>query len=116
MKTISFLLVSALGLVALHLQAQEAAAPTSGDPGVIVRVEEAVQRGVRATIIGVEHGLEVTARGVERGARATANGIERGVQAAAGGIQVGANATAEAANNLSRKIVGSPAPESNPSR
>lgn len=116
MKTIPFLLISALGLIGLHLQAQEAAAPTASDPGVIVRVEEAVQRGVRATINGVEHGLEVTARGVERGARATANGLERGVQAAAGGIQVGANATAEAANNLSRKIVGSPAPESNPSR
>ncbi len=116
MKTISFFLLSALGLIGLPLQAQEAAAPTSSDPGVIVRIENAIERGIRATTNGVEHGLEVTARGVERGARATANGIERGVQAAAGGVQTGANATSEAANTLSRKIVGSPAPQSNLSR
>ena len=80
-------------LICAALLAGGARADT-GSPGttageVVVKVEQAVERGVKAA-----------ASGVERGARAAASGVERGVKAAAGGVARGAKATARVADRV----------------
>jgi hypothetical protein len=74
----------------------------SGEPGVVVKVERAIERGAKAA-----------ASGVERGAKAAASGIERGAKAAAHGVERGAKATANAASHVANKIGGES--ESSPS-
>ena len=60
---------------------------------VAVKVEQAVERGVKAA-----------ASGVERGAQAAARGIRTGVHAAAEGVEKGAKATARAAENVAGQV------------
>jgi hypothetical protein len=76
------------------------AAQTTSEPGVVgtvksvaVKVENAVERGVKAA-----------ASGVERGAQAAARGVKTGVHAAAEGIEKGAKATARAADTVADKV------------
>jgi hypothetical protein len=79
-------------------QDEAPASSDSGSPGVVVKVENAIERGARAA-----------ASGVERGARAAASGVERGVKAAASGVARGASAAADAASHVANKINGTPA-------
>jgi len=74
---------------------------TGTAPGVVVKVEKAIERGAKAA-----------ARGVKRGAKATAHGIEHGAKAVAGGVERGAKATGNAAHAVERKVSGSPSPSS----
>lgn len=86
--------LAALLAVALPCAAQ------ATEPGVVgtartvaSKVENAVQRGVKAA-----------ASGVERGAQAAARGVKTGVHAAAEGIEKGAKATARAAEAVADKV------------
>lgn len=84
-----------------HAQAQineTAAPPKATEPGIVVKVEQAIERGARAA-----------ASGVERGVRAAASGVERGVNAAASGVERGAKAATGAASHVAGKITGQPA-------
>lgn len=72
--------------------------------GVAVKVEKAIERGVKAAASGVERGLTAAASGVERGAKAAAGGVERGVNAAASGVERGARATSNAASTVAKKV------------
>lgn len=96
-------LALAVGALPLHAGAAEA----GSSPGVVEKVEHAVEHGAKAAASGVERGLKAAARGVERGAsaaasgvargaHAAASGVERGVRAAAGGVERGAKATQRA--------------------
>lgn len=78
-------------------RAQPASA-ASATPGVVERVEKAVERGAKAA-----------ASGVQRGVKAAASGVQRGAQAAASGVARGAKATGNAADAVARKVGGSPA-------
>lgn len=89
-----FFVLTSLG----HAKAEpnEAAEPqANGEPGVVGKVERAIERGAKAA-----------ASGVERGAKAAASGVERGVKAAAHGVEKGAKATANAANHVANQITG----------
>ncbi len=95
MDTISKFAVIFFSLLILSIDAKaaESETPQSGsaaEPGVVVKVERAVERGAKAA-----------ANGIERGAKAAAHGVERGVQA-----------TGRAANRVAKKIGGSSAPSS----
>jgi hypothetical protein len=86
--------------------ANETAESSTGTaPGVVVKVEKAIERGAKAT-----------ASGVKRGARAAARGIEHGAKAAASGVERGAKATGNAAHAVARKAGGSPTPSSSPGK
>jgi phage-related protein len=85
----------------------ESAANTAS--GVVVKVEKAIARGVKAAASGVERGMTAAASGVERGAKAAAGGVERGVKAAASGVGRGARATSNAADTAARKVGVAPA-------
>lgn len=103
--------VAALGWCGLAVAgpkdtAESVAASASG---VAVKVEKAIERGVRAAASGVERGMTVAASGVERGAKAAASGVERGVKAAAGGVERGARATGNAASAVAKKVGAAPA-------
>jgi len=74
-------------------------------PGVVVRVEKAIERGAKAA-----------ARGVERGVKAAANGIEHGAKAAASGVERGAKATGKTAHTAAEKVGGSSTPSSSPDK
>ncbi len=92
-----------------HATASPNEAAESSDNGgtsVVVKVENAVERGAKAAASGVEHGARAAASGVERGAKAAARGIERGAKAAAHGVEKGAKATGNAANHVANKIGG----------
>lgn len=100
-------LLAALALAAAGLPLPVGAAEAGSSPGVVEKVEHAVEHGAKAAASGVERGLKAAARGVERGAsaaasgvargaRAAASGVERGVRAAAGGVERGAKATQRA--------------------
>lgn len=104
--------LSAMLILLSHAEAgpKEVAEPAGNTaPGVAVRVERAVERGVKAAASGVEYGVKAAARGVERGAKAAASGIERGVKAAASGVEHGAKATQSAANRVAKKVGVAPA-------
>ena len=90
------------------------ASPSSESSGasVAVKVERAVERGVRAAASGVEYGVRAAASGVERGAKAAASGVERGAKAAAHGVEKGAKATANAAGHVADKMGGGSAASS----
>lgn len=92
-----------LFIATLLLLSTAAAAGT--EPGVGVKVEKAIERGVNAG-----------ASGVERGAKAAGRGIQRGAQAAASGVKRGAKATGKAARSVARKVDGSPSPSSSPDK
>lgn len=86
--------------------ATETAESTTGTaPGVVVKVEKAVERGAKAA-----------ARGVERGAKAAGRGIEHGAKAVASGVERGAKATGNAAHTVTKKGGGSPTPSSSPDK
>ena len=101
MSTNSALFAAMLGLVcAASCQAAEAE-PQS--PGVVQKVERAV-----------EHGAEVAASGVKRGAKAAAHGVQvaasataHGVQVAASGVAKGANAAAHGVESVAGKVKNS---------
>jgi hypothetical protein len=101
------LLIAALMLLSnTGAGADETAKSATGtEPGVVVRVEKAIERGAKAT-----------ASGVERGAKAAGRGIERGVKAAGRGVERGAKATGNAAHTVAKKVSGSPAPSSSPGK
>jgi hypothetical protein len=84
-------------------------AASSAAPGVVVRTEKAVVRGVKAAASGVERGARAAARGIEHGVKAAEGGVRHGVKAAARGVERGAQATASAAHSVARKVDGSPA-------
>jgi hypothetical protein len=101
------------GAGSAHAQgAVESAANTAS--GVAVRVEKAIERGVKAAASGVERGLTVAASGVERGAKAAASGVDRGVKAAASGVERGARAASGAAGTVAKKVGATPASASAP--
>jgi hypothetical protein len=77
--------------------------------GVAVKVEKAIERGVKAAASGVERGMTAAASGVQRGAKAAASGVERGVKAAASGAERGAHATERAVDTAARKVGVAPA-------
>lgn len=81
--------------------------------GAVVRVEKAIERGVKAAASGVERGMTAAASGVQRGAHVAASGVERGVKAAAGGAERGARAASHAAGTVARKV-GAPAASASP--
>jgi len=86
--------------------ANEPAEPAGGNaPGVVVKVEKAVERGAKAAASGVERGAKAAARGIKRGAKAAASGVERG-----------AKATGNAAHTVAKKVGGSPTPASSPEK
>ena len=97
--------------------AAESTESTTGTaPGVVVKVEKAVEHGAKAAAGGVERGAKAAASGVERGAKAAARGIKRGAKAAAGGVERGAKATGNAAHTVAKKVDGSPTPSSSPDK
>ncbi len=86
--------------------ANETAEPATGTaPGVVVKVEKAVERGAKAAASGVKRGAKAAARGIEHGAKAAASGVERG-----------AKASGSAAHAVAKKVGGSPAPSSSPDK
>lgn len=86
--------------------ANEPAEPAPGAaPGVVVKVEKAIERGAKAAASGVERGAKAAARGIEHGAKAAASGVERG-----------AKATGKAVHAAAQKVGGSPAPSSSPDK
>ena len=78
---------------------------TGTAPGVVVKVEKAIERGAKAAARGAEHGAKAAARGIKHGAKAAASGIERG-----------AKATGSAAHTVAKKVSGSPTPSSSPGK
>lgn len=102
------MLIAAL-MCASQAQAASNDTPASSgsEPGVVVKVERAVERGAKAAASGVEHGARAAAGGIKRGAQAAASGVERGTKAAAHGVEKGAKATANAASHVANKIGGS---------
>jgi hypothetical protein len=84
---------------------EKAESATGTAPGVVVKVEKAIERGAKAA-----------ASGVERGAKAAARGIKHGVKAAASGVERGAKATGNAAHTVAKKVGGSPTPSSSPDK
>ena len=89
-------------------QSASAESPANSEPGVVVKVGQAIEHGVRTAAGWVEHGFKAAAGGVERGAKATANGIKHGAAATARGVEHGAKATENAAGRVADKIDKSP--------
>lgn len=86
-----------------HAQADEPASTGStahSEPGVITKVERAVEHGAKAAATGVEHGVQAAGRGLERGGK----GLKRGGDAAGRGINRGVEATKHAVGRVSNKI------------
>lgn len=93
-------------LSSVAANANEAAgSATETSPGVVGKVEKAV-----------EHGAKAAANGVERGAKAAARGIERGASAAARGVERGAKATGNAAHTVAKKLGASSTSSSSPDK
>jgi hypothetical protein len=84
---------------------ETAESATGTAPGVVVKVEKAIERGAKAAASGVERGAKAAARGIEHGAKAAASGVERG-----------AKATGNAAHAVAKKVGGSPTPSSSPGK
>ena len=84
---------------------ETAESATGTAPGVVVKVEEAIERGAKAAASGVERGAKAAARGIKHGAKAAASGVERG-----------AKATGNAAHAVAKKVGGSPTPSSSPGK
>ena len=103
----ALLLIATLTLLGSAVaDTNETPEPATGtSPGVVTKVEKAVERGAQAT-----------ARAVKRGAKAAARGIEHGAKAAANGVERGARATSNAAHTVAKKVSGSTAPSSSPDK
>jgi phage-related protein len=97
-------LLSALALTVTS----ETTRAEANDKPVIDKVEDAVERGAKATADGVEHAAQATRRGIEKGAQATERGVKRGVEATTNGVKRAAQATQETADHVADKI-GRPA-------
>ncbi|HJV95215.1 MAG TPA: hypothetical protein VJ608_04225 [Albitalea sp.] len=104
----------ALALAPYAAAASNGSAESSAgsEPGVISKVEKAVERGAKAAASGIERGVKAAASGVERGAKAAASGIHRGAKATARGVEHGAKATQSAASRAANKIGGKSAASS----
>lgn len=75
-----------LGLVCLT--PCQAAESDSQNPGVVQKVEHAIERGAKAAASGIQRGAKAAAHGVERAASATANGVHTAASATAHGVEV----------------------------
>jgi hypothetical protein len=78
-----------VGLV--WLSSCQAAESDSESPGVVQKVEHAIQRGAKAAASGVQRGAKAAAHGVERAANATAHGVHTAASATAHGVEVAVN-------------------------
>lgn len=87
----------AFGLLAFAAAAH--ATDSASSSGAINTVKQAAAKVEQA----VERGVKAAASGVERGAQAAARGVKAGVQAAAQGVEKGAQATARAAQTVADK-------------
>lgn len=87
-----------------------AAEPEAQSPGVVQKVEHAIERGAEAAASGVQRGVKAAAHGIERAASATAHGV----RAAAGGVAHGASAAAHGVDVAASKVQGVIAPGSAP--
>lgn len=84
---------------------ETAESATGTAPGVVVKVEKAIERGAKAAASGVERGAKAAGRGIEHGAKTVASGVKRG-----------AKATGNAAHAVAKKVGGSPTPSSSPGK
>jgi hypothetical protein len=89
----TLLLILSSAATASNEAADSAPPASNATPGVVVKVEKAIERGAEAAAGGVKHGLTAAAKGVKHGAEAAASGIERG-----------AKATGHAADKVAEKI------------
>lgn len=87
-----------------------AAEPEAQSPGLVQKVEHAIERGAEAAASGVQRGVKAAAHGIERAASATAHGV----RAAAGGVAHGASAAAHGVDVAASKVQGVVAPGSAP--
>jgi len=110
MNTSSASFVGLLGLV--FAASCPAAESEPQSPGVVQKVERAVEHGVEAAASGVKRGAKAAAHGVQVAASATA----RGVQAAASGVAKGASAAAHGVESVAGKVKSSVAPASSASQ
>ena len=101
------LTLALLGLA--YLGPCQAAESDPESPGVVQKVERAVQHGAEAAASGVQRGAKAAARGVEHAASATATGVGRGVRAAASGVARGASAAARGIDSAASKVTGNAA-------
>lgn len=77
------------------------------NPGVLQKVEHAVEHGAKVTVRGVKRGAKATAHGARVAARATT----RGVKAAARGIAKGASSAAQSVESAASKVKDKLTPE-----
>jgi len=95
-STTFFVAVLTLLSSAVFAADEPSAPPSKTSPGVVGKVEHALDRAAKATESGVEHG-----------AKATAHGIKRGVTAAEKGVLRGARATENVTHKVADKVTGS---------
>lgn len=102
------LLIATLMLViSANGRADETVRPVdTTEPGVIVKAEEAITHGAKATAEGIERGTKAAAQGIEHAVKAVARGVERGVKATAHGVERGAEATGNVAHAVAEKVGG----------
>jgi hypothetical protein len=86
MNKVSKIIVPLCIVFALCHRAQAAENESAGagadtKPGVVNKVEHAIEHGAKATVDGVKHGGKAAAGGLKRGGEAAAHGIEVGVKA-----------------------------------
>ncbi|MDR3390649.1 MAG: hypothetical protein P4L77_02855 [Sulfuriferula sp.] len=72
---------SLLFILVNHAEADQQEADKQSQPGVMSKVEHAVEHGAKVAATGVEHGVKAAGRGIERGAKAAGRGIDHGVKA-----------------------------------
>lgn len=105
-------LTLSLALVLLNhaeaVPAASAAAPANNEPGVVVKVGQAIERGAHTAAGWIEHGAKAAANGFERGAKAAVNGFKHGVKVTAQGVEHGAKATENVAGRVAGKIDDQP--------
>ncbi|ARU30451.1 hypothetical protein CAP31_01320 [Sulfuriferula sp. AH1] len=95
--------ISSAFMLMSHAQADETPATGStahSEPGVVAKVERAVEHGAKAAATGVEHGVQAAGRGLERSGK----GLKRGGDAAGRGINRGVEATKRAVGHVTNKI------------
>lgn len=102
MKSNQFRIMYFLSTIAVALLNE--AVHADDDPGVVTKVENAVERGAQAAASGVEHAAKVTKHGIAKGAKATERGVKRGVDATTNGVKRAARATQETADHVADKI------------
>lgn len=101
------LIATLILMISANAHANETATPAdTKEPGVIVKAEEAITHGAKATAEGVERGVKATARGIEHAVKAVTRGVESGVKATAHGVERGAEATGNVAHAVAEKVGG----------